>query len=138
MNLVMSFAGLPEMIKVKGEMGKRDLPERTKKFALRIIKLCQALDDNPGVGRTISNQLLRSGTSIGANVAEGAGAQSEADFLTKYSIALKEAHETLYWIDLLEQSGILPTNRLGDIRQENNELIAILITICKKLKAKRK
>jgi four helix bundle protein len=123
---------------VKGKTGKKDLPERTKKFALRIIRLCQALDDNPGVGRTISNQLLRSGTSIGANVAEGAGAQSEADFLTKYSIALKEAHETLYWIDLLEQSGILPTNRLRDIRQENNELIAILITICKKLKAKRK
>ncbi len=119
-------------------MGKRDLPERTKKFALRIIRLCQALGDNPGVGRTISNQLLRSGTSIGANVAEGAGAQSEADFLTKYSIALKEAHGTLYWIDLLEQSGILPTNRLRDIRQENNELIAIFITICKKLKAKRK
>jgi len=85
---------------VKGKTGKKDLPERTKKFALRIIRLCQALDDNPGVGRTISNQLLRSGTSIGANVAEGAGAQSEADFLTKYSIALKEAHETLYWIDL--------------------------------------
>jgi len=123
---------------VKGKTGKKDLPERTKKFALRIIRLCQALDDNPGVGRTISNQLLRSGTSIGANVAEGAGAQSEADFLTKYSIALKEAHETLYWIDLLEQSGILPTKRLRDIRQENNELIAILITICKKLKAKRK
>jgi len=117
---------------------KGDLPERTKKFALRIVKLCQVINKIPGIGWNLGNQLFRSGTSIGANVAEGAGAQSEADFLTKYSIALKEAHETLYWIDLIEQANLLQNNRLIDIRQECNKLVAILTTICKKLKEKRK
>lgn len=73
---------------------KSDLGDRTKEFALRVIKPCQILDKNQGIGRTLSKQIVRSGTSIGANVTEGAGAQSEADFLTKYSIALKETHET--------------------------------------------
>jgi len=123
---------------VKGEIVKRDLPARTKKFALRVIKLCQTVNETPGVGWTLGNQLIRSGTSVGANVAEGAGAQSEADFLTKYSIALKEAHETLYWLDLIELSELIPSHRLGDLKQECNELVAILTTICKKLKDKRK
>jgi len=114
-----------------------DLPDRTKLFALRIIKLCQYLDKQGGVAKTISNQLLRSGTSIGANVAEGEGAQSEADFLTKYSIALKEAKETQYWLDLLDLSGISEDSELKDLKQECSELVAILMTICKKLKNKR-
>ena len=59
------------------------------------------LDEKPGINRVLNNQLLRSGTSVGANVAEGAGAQSEADFLTKYSIAVKEARETQYWLDFI-------------------------------------
>ncbi|MEA3333731.1 MAG: four helix bundle protein [Pseudomonadota bacterium] len=118
-------------------MGKRDLPKRTKAFALRIIKLCQVLDEKPGMGRTLGNQLLRSGTSIGANIAEGVGAQSEADFLTKNSIALKEAHETHYWLELIEQAGLIKSDLLEGLQQECSELIAILITICKKLKEKR-
>ncbi|GBC61388.1 four helix bundle protein [Desulfonema ishimotonii] len=114
------------------------LPDRTKEFALRIIRLCLFLDQKPGVSRTLANQLLRSGTSIGANVAEGKGAQSERDFLTKYSIAVKEAHETQYWLDLISRSELVAENRLANIRQECNELVAILTTICKKLKKKRK
>ncbi len=117
---------------------KRDLPERTKKFALRVITLCQVVNETPGVGWTLAKQLLRSGTSIGANVAEGEGAQSEADFLTKYSISLKEAHETLYWLDLIEQAKLIQPDRMIDLQQECNELIAILTTICKKLKEKKK
>jgi four helix bundle protein len=65
--------------------------ERTFEFAVRIVKLCRFLDEQPGVGRTLSNQLLRSGTSIGANVEEAKGGQSKADFLSKISIACKEA-----------------------------------------------
>jgi len=117
---------------------KSDLPDRTKDFALRIIKLYQMLDEKPGIARTLGKQLVRSGTSIGANVAEGEGAQSEADFLTKYSIAVKEARETKYWMELITHSEIIPENRLSDIKQECNELVAILTTICKKLKKKRK
>lgn len=117
---------------------KRDLPERTFQFALRVVKLCQHLDRKPGVSRTLSRQLLRSGTSIGANVEEGQAAQSEADFLTKYSIACKEARETHYWLRLLAAAEIVPDTRLHELIQESNELIAILTTIIKKLKAKRK
>ncbi|MFC1467403.1 four helix bundle protein [Verrucomicrobiota bacterium] len=117
---------------------ERDLPDRTKDFALRIIRLCQVLDEKPGVNRTLGNQLLRSGTSVGANVAEGEGAQSEADFLTKYSIAVKEARETQYWLDLIARAELVPESQLTDLKQESSELVAILTTICKKLKEKRK
>jgi len=116
---------------------KRDLPERSKKFALRILKLCQVLEQKPGINKTLGRQLLRSGTSIGANIAEGEGAQSEADFLTKYSIAVKEAHESLYWIELIEEAELIESARLNGLKQECNELTAILTTICRKLKAKK-
>lgn len=115
----------------------RDLGERSFNFALRIVKVCQTLDDAPGAGRTLGKQLLRSGTSIGANLEEGFGSQSEADYLTKCSIACKEARETLYWLKLLAASELLPAPRLSDITQECNELVAILTTIVKRLKEKR-
>ena len=111
---------------------KSDLPGRTFAFAVRVVKLCQALDANPGVSRTLGRQLLRSGTSIGANVEEGQASQSRADFVAKYSIACKEARETHYWLRLLAETSILPTDRLHPITDECNELIAILTTIVKK------
>lgn len=80
---------------------KRDLPERTFEFARLVVSLCRTLDQAPGVSRTLANQLLRSGTSIGANVEEGQGSQSRADFVAKYSIACKETRETHYWLRLL-------------------------------------
>ena len=116
---------------------RRDLGERSFNFALRIVRVCQVLDEKPGIGRTLGKQLLRSGTSIGANIEEGFGAQSEADYLTKCSIACKEARETLYWLKLLGASETLPENRLTDLMQECDELVAILTTIAKRLKAKR-
>ena len=73
--------------------------------------LCQTLDQTPGVSRTLANQLLRSGTSIGANVEEGQGGQSRADFISKYSIACKEARETHYWLKLLAACEIVQNNR---------------------------
>ncbi|SFR05279.1 four helix bundle protein [Desulfoscipio geothermicus] len=117
---------------------RNDLPERSFQFALRVVKLCQFLNEKPGVPRTLANQLLRSGTSIGANIEEGQGSQSEADFLSKYSIACKEARETHYWLQLIAASGIIPEDRLKELLVECNDLIAILTTICKKLKEKRK
>ncbi len=116
---------------------KKDLPERTFEFARRVVKLCQLLEETPGVSRCLANQLFRSGTSIGANVEEGQASQSEADFLSKYSIACKEARETSYWLRLLCASEIFPSERLNEITSECNELIAILTSIVKKLKAKR-
>jgi four helix bundle protein len=93
---------------------------------------------NRGGSRTLAKQLLRSGTSIGANLEEGKGSQSEADYLTKCSIACKEARETLYWLKLLVASEILSANRLLELTTECDELVAILTSIVKKLKEKRK
>lgn len=71
-----------------------DICRGTFRFAVAIVNLCRELDQTPGVSRTLANQLLRSGTSIGANVEEGQGGQSKVDFITKYGIARKEARET--------------------------------------------
>ena len=116
---------------------KSDLPERCFDFAKRVIQLCQFLDAKPGVSRTLANQLLRSGTSIGANVEEGQASQSKADFISKYSIACKEARETHYWLRLLTATDIISKERLAGLEQESNELVAILTSIVKKMRAKR-
>ena len=111
---------------------KTDLPERTFAFALRVVKLCKHLDEAPGVARTMSRQLLRSGTSIGANVEEGQGGQSRADFISKYSIACKEARETLYWLRLVLAAELVPETRIESLITECNELVAILTSIIKR------
>ena len=116
---------------------RRDLPERTFQFALHIVTLCQLLDTRAGVARVLARQLLRSGTSVGTNVEEGQGAQTEADFLTKYSIACKEARETHYWLRLLSAAEVLPAEHLRDLTQECNELVAILTASVKRLKERR-
>ncbi len=115
---------------------KRDLTKRTFEFAKCIVRLCRKLDQTAGVSRTMANQLLRSGTSIGANVEEGQAAQSRADFLSKYSISLKEARETHYWLRLLVATDIVAENYLKDLIAEANEIISILTAIVKKLKEK--
>jgi len=114
---------------------KRDLCERTFQFALRIVNLCQELSKKPGAGQTLAKQLLRSGTSIGANVEEGQAGQSKADFVSKYSIACKEARETHYWLRLMAESGIVSYDQTKELLAECDELIAILTTIIKKVKA---
>jgi len=91
---------------------EKDITSRSFDFAVRIVKLCKHMEETPGVSRTLANQLLRSGTSIGANVEEAQGGQSKADFISKLSIANKEARETLYWIKLLIASNILPESKL--------------------------
>ena len=110
---------------------RRDLPERTFQFARRIVMLCRTLEQTPGVSRTLANQLLRSGTSIGANVEEGQGSQSRADFIAKYSIACKEARETNYWLRLLAASEMVPEAKLKDLLDESHQLVAILTSIIK-------
>ena len=87
--------------------------------------------------RTRANQLLRSGTSIGANVEEGQASQSAADFVSKYSIACKEARETHYWLRLLSATDLLDAARIKPHLDECNELIAILTSIIIKMKQKK-
>jgi len=117
---------------------KSDLPERTFEFAKRVVLLCRFLEKKAGVSRTLANQLLRSGTSIGANVEEGQASQSEADFISKYSIACKEARETHYWLRLLAESELVPPERLVEMKKECDELIAILTSIVKKVRDKNR
>ncbi len=112
----------------------QNIQERAFDFVGRVVKLCIQLDGQPGVPRTLANQLLRSGTSIGANLEEGVGAQSEADYLTKVSIACKEARETLFWLKLLSATEIVPQERLAGIADECNQLVAILMATAKRLK----
>lgn len=113
------------------EEKKRDILERTFRFSIRVVKLCQVLDQQ----RTLSRQLLRSATSIGANVEEAKAGQSRADFFSKYYISCKEARETHYWLRLIAECEILPATRLTEITQECDERIAILTTIVKKTRS---
>lgn len=85
----------------------------------------------------MANQLLRSGTSIGANIQEGQASQSRADFLTKCNIACKEARETQYWLELIAAAKLVPESELTGLLNECSELVAILTVIVKKLKANR-
>ena len=106
----------------------RGIVERTVAYSLRIIKLYRELEKDT-TGRILGKQVLRSGTSIGANVHEAQGAQSKADFIAKMSIAHKEARESSYWLRLISESGILAKNRLQDISDETEQLIKILSSI---------
>ncbi len=103
---------------------------KSKSFALRCIRLYQLLIKERGEF-VLSKQLLRSGTSIGANVKEAIRGQSKADFAMKLNIALKEASESEYWIELLGESGILTEQEFASIHQDCRELIKILTSILK-------
>src|SRR5437763_9917699 len=107
----------------------RDIKERTFEFAVRIVKLCQYLDKTPGACRTLSGQLLRAGTSVGANVEEAQAGQSRPDFISKNSIALKEARECHYWLRILIAAKVMPEKRLAELRDEAEELKLILGSI---------
>lgn len=111
---------------------KPDIQIRTFDFANRIVRLCVQLQKTSEVARILTGQILRSGTSIGANIEEAQAGQSKADFTSKMSIACKEARETLYWLKLLVASETLPEQQLEPLKNEANEIVAILTTIVKK------
>ena len=113
------------------------LREKSKAFALRIIKLNKYLCAEKREF-TLSNQLLRSGTSIGANVREGTRAQTDADFYLKLTIALKEADETAYWLELLFESEYITKEQFDSIYNDCDELIKILVAVTKTQKDKLK
>ena len=109
------------------------LRDKSFEFALRIIKLYKHLTEDKKE-YVLSKQILRSGTSIGANVREGKNAQSNSDFISKYSIALKEADETRYWIELLYASEFIDDNAYKSLNGDVNELIPLLISSIKTAK----
>ena len=110
-----------------------DLSQRTKNFALRIIRLYSALPKR-GSAQILGTQILKSGTSPGAHYREARRAKSDADFISKIEGALQELDETQYWLELIGEANILTAKRLKPLYQEAEELIAILVTVVKRVK----
>ena len=115
---------------------KISIQERTEEFAIRVIKAYVELNKRhfDDAGKVLSKQFLRSGTSIGANCSEAKYAESTKDFVHKYSIALKEASETLYWIKIMIRSELVPKSKFQKMIEENEQIIKILTASINKLK----
>ncbi|MGH7875916.1 MAG: four helix bundle protein [Candidatus Binatia bacterium] len=114
------------------------ITERTFAFAVSVVRFCQKLVTKPGVNRTLGQQLLRAGTSIGANLEEAQAAQSSADFISKCSISLKEARETIYWLRLLQAAGQCENDDCRLLAQEADEISRIIGAIIVNTKTRRK
>jgi four helix bundle protein len=115
-------------------MKRSAVRDKSFAFALRIVKLSRYLQDEKRE-YVLSRQVLRSGTAIGALIREADHAQSRADFINKMSIALKEANETDYWLDLLHQSGYISLESYQSISPEIQEILRLLISIIKTSKS---
>lgn len=105
-------------------MNREILKERTKQFALRIIKVVEA-SPKTVVGGAIANQLIRSGTSVGANYRAACRGRSKAEFNSKLHIVLEEADESLFWLELIIETELLPKNKIQSLLKEATELTAI-------------
>ena len=112
------------------------LRQRTKTFALRVIKLVEALPKTT-TAAVLGKQLLRSATSVGANYRAACRARSQAEFIAKMGIVLEEADECGYWLELLSESGVMPAARLVDLQRESEEVTAITVSSIEHDKALR-
>lgn len=113
--------------------GNAGLMERTTEFALRIVRMFVALPKTDEA-RVLGKQVLRSGTSVGANYREARRARSKGEFVSKIGDCLKELDESSYLLELLVRSEIVPESKLASLRDENHQLLAIFTTISKKAK----
>jgi len=118
-------------------MGKSDLKIRTKDYALSVIRLFAELPKRTET-QILGRQLLRSGTSVGAQYREASRAKSNLDFISKIEGSLQELEESEYWLELLEESGFLAEERLASIKKETGELKGIFVSIVRNTKAKSK
>jgi len=108
-------------------MQKEELKDRTKKFALRIMKVVEALPKTIS-GRAIGNQIIRSGTSVAANYRAVCRSRSTAEFISKLGVVIEEADETSFWLELIMESKLLDGNLLNPLLRETNELTAIMVS----------
>ena len=115
---------------------KHILRDKSKAFAIRIVRLSQYLQENFHE-YVLSRQVLKSGTSIGANIRESKNAQSISDFISKLEIALKESDETEYWLEILHETGYISDDEFDSVVTDNKELTAMLVSIVKASKKKR-
>jgi len=113
-----------------------DLQARTRSFALRIIKLFRSLP-RTDEARILGKQLLRSGTSIGANYRAASRARSRAEFVAKLGIVLEEADETVFWLELMRDAAIFPDQKMHDLVMEANEIVSIFVTSVRSTKESR-
>jgi four helix bundle protein len=110
-----------------------DLRDRTKNFALGIVKLYTSLPKTTEA-QVLGKQVLRSGTSVGAHYREASRARSNAEYISKIEVGLQELEESIYWLELLSEAGIIKAPNLTNLIQESEELIAIFVTLVKKAK----
>ncbi|WP_269539335.1 four helix bundle protein [Cerasicoccus fimbriatus] len=116
------------------QKSERDLSERTFQYARRVVRLFSALPKST-VAQVLGKQLLRSGTSVGANYREAERGRSKAEFISTMGICLRELNESEYWLQLLNAENIFPADKLEPIIAETKQLTAIFTTIIKKSKA---
>lgn len=103
-----------------------DLKKRTKAFAIRVIRLAQSLEKD-ATAKVMGKQLLRSGTSVAANYRAACRCKSRKDFISKLGIVIEEADETCFWLEVLMESGLLPSQKISNLYQEANEITAIMV-----------
>jgi four helix bundle protein len=108
-------------------MNEVDLKDRTKKFALRILRLIDALP-NSAAGRTVAGQLARSGTSVAANYRAACRGRSKAEFTAKLGIFEEEADESCFWLEMIIESELLPAKKVESLLKEANEITAIMVS----------
>jgi len=125
-----------EEAETMNDIERRDLRKRTKLFALRIIKLYASLPKSTEA-QVLGKQVVRSGTSVGAHYREAKRARSTAEFISKIEVALQELDETIYWLELLTESGIVPEARLTNLKSEAEELMKLLVSSAKTAKKRK-
>jgi four helix bundle protein len=115
------------------ERGGSPLLDRTRQFALRVIRMYSALPKST-LAQVLGKQVLRSGTSVGANFREASRSRSKSEFLSKIGDCLKELDETAYWLTLLAESGVISPAKLASLREECDQILAIMTAISKTTK----
>jgi four helix bundle protein len=118
----------------KNYMTRDEMKKRTKAYANRIVKLCGALPQN-WVAQTLGKQLLRSGTSVGANYRAVCRGKSTADFINKLRMVEEECDESLFWMELLADNKLIEISRLRDLMREGGEILAIIVASAKTARA---
>jgi four helix bundle protein len=106
-------------------MNFEHLKKRTKQFALDIIKLAQDIPDTQ-LGNIVRGQIIRAGTSVGSNYRAVCRARSKAEFISKIGVVIEEADESAYWLEIIEETGLLPHERVASLHQEAEEIVAIM------------
>jgi four helix bundle protein len=117
-------------------MTREEMKSRTKEYANRIVRVCAALPNN-WIAQTLGKQLLRSGTSVGANYRAVCRAKSSSDFVNKLRIVEEECDESLFWMELLVDNNLIKSSRLGGLMKEADEILAIIVSSAKTARTSR-